>query len=213
MIDEVQREKRRNETHLEWQQRIDRLDDAGEGLIVPTLETMQHGDYREEFVTHVETNTKAQVRRNRQQSSLVLLWEREQIDDQQLLAAAEIARCVEMIERSVAVRGASLEARVDNAGAGRDVLVERLTLVRIERTYALWRERLPTPKRMVIDMLTGTTGLKAVARRYGRSLPVARNLMIDALNRWLDLRDRVWRSIDREDVEWAQKRVGGGWLL
>ncbi|MFX8813237.1 hypothetical protein ABTM61_20120, partial [Acinetobacter baumannii] len=70
----------------------------------------------------------------------------------------------EAIERAVSVKCASMEARVDHAGSARDILVERLAAVRREQTYSRWRQTLPSPKRLVLDMVLTPRSLVATAR-------------------------------------------------
>jgi len=111
------------------------------------------------------------------------------------------------------VRGASLEARVDNSGAGRDILIEQIGLVRIEMAYTRWRLQLPVPRRMFLDMVTSGQPLFRTARRYGMGWPRASRLLIKALDRWIDLREKMVREVDERDVENAHKRVGGGVIL
>lgn len=176
-------------------------------------EVAQHAPYDEGFVTHVETNTKAQTRRNRQQSSLILMRDNGTIDDDQYASAIEIAQVIEGIERAVSVRGASLEARVDNAGAGCDVLVERLSRVRLEMSYSEWRRSLPMPRRMILDMLIADRALKVTARTYGMGWPRAKGMLLRSLNYWPLVKDRVWARIDERDVEARYLRIGGGVVL
>lgn len=150
---------------------------------------------------------------NRRQSPITRMYEAGAINDEQLRAAEEIATVAEMIERTVSVRGASLEARVDNAGAGRDVLIESLARVRLEVAYSSWRDRLPTPKRMVLDMVITNRPLVATARVYGVPWRKARAALIHALDRWTDIKEHVWNRIDEEDVRSIYARIGCGSLM
>lgn len=150
---------------------------------------------------------------NRRQSPIARLYESGAIDDDQYNAAEEIATVAEMIERAVSVRGASLEARVDNSGAAKDKLVEHLVRVRLEVTYSRWRLRLPMPRRMVLDMLLTNQPLTATARSYRMPWRKARKMLIDAIDRWIDIKERVWSTVEAEDVEDVYRKVGGGTLL
>lgn len=150
---------------------------------------------------------------NRRQSPIGRLYESGAIDDDQHNAAEEIATVAEMIERAVSVRGASLEARVDNSGAGKDKLVEHLVRVRLEVTYSAWRLRLPMPRRMVLDMLLTNQPLTATARAYKVPWRKARKVLIDAIDRWIDIKERVWSSVEPDDVESVYRKLGGGTLL
>ena len=199
------------ETYREWQDRQTTAElirrRPGEPLIAP--ETAAHGDYADALVTHIETNTRAQTKRNRQQSALATMHERGAISPAQYEAARQIARIAESIERAVSMRGARLEPRVDFGGSGRDMLVERLSQVRLEMTYARWRERLPMPRRMVIDMVIGDRDLVATARVHNVPWREARRRLIAGLDMWLELRDQVWREIDADDTARAQRRLDG----
>ena len=202
------------ETHREWQDRVDTADMVrrrpGEPLM--PVEAEAHGDYADTLVTHVETNTRARTKRNRQQSALALMHERGTISPAQFEAAGQIARMAESIERAVSLRGARLEPRVDCGGSARDMLAERLSHVRMEMTYDRWRERLPMPRRMVIDMVIGDRELVATARAHNVPWREARRRLIAALEMWLELREAVWREINGDDAGRAYRRLGEGRL-
>lgn len=173
----------------------------------PTAETARHGDYNEEFVMHVETMTVTTATRNRQQSSLKLMHERGSLSAAQYVAALDIATVAERIERSVAVRGASLEARVDTFPGRRDVLFERLAHVRREAAYTKWRQRLPMPRRMVIDMVLADRDMKATARVYRMGWPRAQRLLRNALDTWIELAEEAIKQIDADDMMRAHARI------
>lgn len=178
---------------------------AGEPLI--PFEAEHHGDYAEDYVTHVETNTKAWTKRNRTSSALAVMHERGAITPAQFFAAEQIAMTAEAIERAVSVKGASLEARVDQSGSARDHSIERLAMVRREQTYTRWRLALPTPKRMVIDMVLSPRSLVATARVYRMPWRKARVLLVDALDRWIDIERRVAHEIDQEELDRVNRRL------
>jgi len=207
-------EKWPGETHREWQERLDIAHLVrrypGEPLIPAEAEA--HGDYVENLVTHVETNTRASTKRNRQQSALALMHERGAIAPAQYEAAGQIARIAESIERAVSLRGAKLEGRVDCDGSARDMLTERLSHVRLEMTYSRWRDRLPMPRRMVIDMVISDRDLVGTARVHNVPWREARRRLIAGLDLWLELRDAVWREVDDEDTARAYRRLGEGGL-
>lgn len=208
------RSKRRFETHFEHQNRLAEMTDFereyGEPIV--PAEWQQHGDFDDTFITHVETNTMAKTKRRRSANGLARLHENGHIDADQLAAAVEIAEVAEMIQRMVSVRGASLEARVDNSGSAKPMLEEYLARIRAERTYALWRQRLPRPKRMILDMLLVDRDLFATARVYRMGWPRARRLLIDALDRWNNLRDKIGDEIGEREAEAAYARLGEGRL-
>ncbi len=202
------------ETHREWQDRVDAATlirrHPGEPLMPAEAEA--HGDYVDSVVTHVETNTRTQTRRNRQQSALGLMHERGTISPAQFEAAGQIARIAENIARALSLRGSRLEPRVDFGGSARDLLTERLSHVRMEMTYNRWRERLPMPRRMVIDMVIGDRDLVGTARAHNVPWREARRRLIAALDLWLELRDAVWREVGGEDAALAYRRLGEGKL-
>ena len=150
---------------------------------------------------------------NSRQSPIDRMYESGQITIEQQNAATEISIVAEAIERDVNVRGASLEARVDNSGAGRDVLVETLGRVRLELTYSYWRQHLPMPRRMILDMVLTNRPLVATARAYGVPWRKARKWLIAALDRWIDFKERIWTRVDVEEVERAYRMLGAGILL
>lgn len=200
------------ETHREWQDRLDVANlvrrHPGEPLM--PVEVEAQGDYTDSVVTHVESNTRVATRRNRQQSALALMHERGAISVAQYDAAGQIARIAESIERAVSLRGSRLEARVDCGGSARDMLTERLSHVRLEMTYNRWRDRLPMPRRMVIDMVIGDRDLVGTARVHHVPWRQARCRLIAALDLWLELRDLVWREIDGDDLAQSYRRLGEG---
>jgi hypothetical protein len=178
---------------------------AGEPLI--PAEAEHHGDYTEDFITHVETNTKAWTKRNRMSSALAMMHERGAITPAQFFAAWQIAMTAELIQRAVSVKGASLEARVDQSGSARDHSIERLGHVRREQTYTRWRLTLPTPKRLVIDMVVSERPLVATARVYRVPWRKARDILIAALDRWIDIERRVADELDQEDLDRVNRRL------
>ncbi|WP_260928201.1 hypothetical protein [Novosphingobium sp. 9] len=178
----------------------------------PTPEQRQHAPYHRDEILHVETFTRAIVHRVRHVSSFRAMRDKEQISDDQYQAALEIAFVAEMIERNVSVRGASLEARVDHSGSARNALVERLGLIRAEKAYTDWRQTLPMPKRMVIDMVIEDVSLVSIARRYRVGWIKARKCLLAALDRWENIRAKTWKDVDERDVLWRYARLGDGEL-
>ncbi len=135
------------------------------------------------------------------------------IDADELAAAEEIAQVIEAIERSVSVRSGSLEARVDCSGSARDALVESLGRIRLEVTYREWREKIPVPRRMILDMLTTNVPYNRLAKRHRLHWRTARKRLISALRLWISLRADARRVVDREAVEDAYARLGEGVLV
>lgn len=213
--EEAWRSKRPNETDLEWRLRVEqeeqlRLRHSGP-LVTPEAE--QHAEYRDDFVLHIETFTLARTKRNMATSPFADLFFRGVIDKDQYGASVEIVAAAEIVMREAGMRGASYEARVDGSGSARDALVEHIAYVRLSVAYTKWRNRLPTPKRMILDMVLEPGSLKAKARKYKLGWPRARSLLIRALDNWIDVREIVAKDIDERDVEWAHKRIDASAIL
>jgi len=198
--------KKPQETHGQYQARVDSAaPDAPFPLLPP--EAGQHGKFDEEFIIHAETGTKAKALRRRAVSGIARMHGNGELTNDQFASSIEIGRVAEMIERAVSVRGASLEARVDNSSSSRDVLIERLYMVRIEATYTQWRTHLPMPRRMVLDMILTTQPLVAIARVHGVPWRLARKRLIASLDRWADIREKVWDRLDERDLAAAHYRI------
>lgn len=135
------------------------------------------------------------------------------ISDGEHLAACEIADVIEMIERQVGVRCASLEARVDYSGSARDQLLESIGRIRLEVAYRMWRRTLPKPPRLILDMITSTQSYVGIARAYRTPWRRARTMLISALRRWEEIREVVWHDVQRGHVEWIYERLGEGQLM
>lgn len=172
-------------------------------------EAERHGDYVEVTVV-AEDRSSATVKRNRMTNPMLTLYENGVITEEQFDASVEIARVAEEITRPIGMRSASLEARVDNSGSAKNLLIENLSRVQLEATYSRWRDRLPMPRRMVIDMIVEQRPLAATARIYRIGYRKARKHLINALDRWIDIRAKVFEIIDEKDVAAAQYRAGGG---
>lgn len=202
-IDEAWRKKRKDETDLQWRLRVMQeeqdLRDRDGPIITPEAE--QHGDYHDTFVMHTDSYTLARTKRNAAVSPIEFLHRRGAIDSNQLEAAEQIEIAHSIITRGISIRGANFEARVDNSGAGRDVLIEQLAIVRLEVTYSKWRRRVKQKPAMILAMLTGTRSLFEIARGHKTGWPRARQLLIDSLDAWLELRDKVARDITQDDVD------------
>lgn len=167
-----------------------------------------HADYQEATIIHAETFTRAKVHRIRQQSSLRKLMDDGQLTEDQYWAAQEIAHVAEKLQRGLGARCASLEARVDCSGSGRDGLVEKLGYVRAEATYTRWRTSIAIPRRMIVDMVLEDRSLFATARTYGVGWPRAKRLLSNALDHWINLMAVTRHNLDEADLERAQIKAG-----
>lgn len=187
-IDE--RRKRPGETHAQWQARIENFDLMNQVIDGPlvTPEAQTHGEYRLDFVMHIETYTLAYTQRNHRFGPFDDLLDRGTIDKDQYEAAMQIQMVSERIGRSVSVRGASLEARVDNSrGSSSLFLAERLIDVQLEIAFTRWRQRLPVPRSMILDMILMSGPLFRKARSYGIGWPKARKWLIRSLDNWIEI--------------------------
>lgn len=149
------------------------------------------------------------VTEGNRQSGIDRMHETGQISNEQHGAAMDICYIAESIERAVSVRSGNIEARVDCQSGNTSLLIESLGRVRLEMTYSRWRDRLPMPRRMVIDMVTNTQSLVNTARSYGVPWRKARGRLIDALDRWIDIREMIWNTIDEQDVASVHFKLGG----
>ena len=149
----------------------------------------------------------------RRQSPLARMYDRGEISDDQFQAYREIERISEVIKRGVDVRSASIEARVDNGRGDRDVLVESLALIRLERAFTVWRDKLPMPRQMILDVIETNRALAATARVYRKDEKTIRKWVKRALDSWADDKAAAWKNIDAEDVRDIYARLGCGDLL
>lgn len=197
------------ETHLQWVARVTQIEHAEatrtEPLVTP--EAQQHATYEPATVTDPNGGT-ARTLRNRQMSAIALMHERGHITEEQLHAAQQIADVAERIERSVSTRAHSLEPRVDQSGGARDPGIESLSRVRMERTYSAWRDRLPMPKRLVLDMVLADRAFTRIAQRHNVAPSRAKRLLVNALDNWIEIRAKVYKLIEQEDVDRAHEQLG-----
>jgi hypothetical protein len=140
-------------------------------------------------------------RQKHNQGALARLHESGGINDDQLAWSAEIAAVAERIEADVAVRTASLEAAVDRTPGYDSSIWEGLKAVRAQLAYTRWRDMLPTPKRIVLDMIVGEpVGYSVAAARHHVHKRKARRMLIAALDRWPGC------------CEWARREIDGAEL-
>jgi hypothetical protein len=161
-----------------------------------------------------ETNERiAVIPSRRRQSAVFRMVALGKLSLDDAASATEIAQIVEMIESPVSVRSASLEARVDQSGSARDAVVESLNRIRAERAYTEWRESLPHPRRMIIDMIVKDAGYVQLARAHKMNWRRARRALITALRAWPGFKMAAHRTIGEDDVHEAYNRLGEGTLL
>lgn len=139
------------------------------------------------------------------------MYETGQITIEQQSAWNEIITIYEAIASNVDVRSAAIKARVDGEGT-HDELIEGLARIRLERVYSEWRERLPVPRQMVLDMILSPRSLVATGRVFNVPWRKARARLIHALDDWSQLKEKTWRMIDEKDVTDIYARIGCGRL-
>lgn len=133
------------------------------------------------------------------QGALARLYMADDIDADQLACAAEIARVHGQIVREVVPARVSLEARVDRSRSGDGAFFEALGRVRAEIAYSRWRASLPRPG-VVLAMIAEDVGVSVAARRFKMRSATAKQLLIDALNRWPREMATARREIDAGDL-------------
>ncbi|WP_374648991.1 hypothetical protein [Rhizorhabdus sp.] len=125
------------------------------------------------------------------------------IDKEQLEWAAEIANVYRSIEADVGIRGGSIEARVDNDRRAGAAVAEGIRRVRLHHAYTLWRDEIPAPKQLVLDMLVGEqVGYTVAARRHRTNAKRAKRLLIEAIDRWPGCVKLAYRAVDEK--KWAE---------
>jgi hypothetical protein len=153
-----------------------------------------------------ETHAHAAITR---ENPLARLYMAGGIDAEQLASAVAIAEAAEKLGAEVAVRTASLEARVDSTRVGDGTFYEALGQVRREMAYRRWCKQVRGPLSAVLDMITGdAVGFTVVARRYRMHNRRAKQLLIDALDLWPQLLSEVRREIDPATLAAAQAGLG-----
>lgn len=198
--------KRKDETDLQWRSRVARHKETarqqGEDIVTP--QRLAKGDLKKGYTPD---QARARTYHTKPRSALQAMNRKGSLSDEQYQSALVIARVVERIERSAATSGAGMDERVDCMGSASDCLVEHLHEVRMERAYTEWRESLPTPRRMILDMITRDHRLKAIASRYSMGWPKAQRLLRNALDDWPEYFARQMRRIDQDDLDMAHWRI------
>jgi hypothetical protein len=129
------------------------------------------------------------------------------IDAEQLAASVDIATVLERIGSDVAVRTASLEARVDTTRRGDGGFYEQVLQVRHEMAYGRWRAQVRGPIAPVLEMIAADVPMTEVARRYRMHNRRAKQLLIDALNLWPQILGAVCKEIDRATLAAAHAGI------
>lgn len=139
------------------------------------------------------------------QGALAQLHANGVIDNEQLEWTAEISNVHRSIESDVRVSVASLEARVDQSRNNGAMAGESIRRIRLHLAYGYWRDMLPHPKQLVLDMIVGdAVGYTVAAKRYHVHNRKAKRLLIDAINRWPECVDRSYRRYSDDDIQQAR---------
>lgn len=130
------------------------------------------------------------------------------IDADQLQWACEIAAIAESIQRDVSVKCSSYEMKVDQTGSPNSVLAEGVMRVRREMAYSWWRDRIPHPRRAILDMLIGEMkSYSQIAAQWRMGKRRARKLLISAIDLWPVAMDYAETQVDREDLDRQHARL------
>jgi hypothetical protein len=136
-----------------------------------------------------------------QQGALARMFMVGDLTTDQLAWAVDIGETAELIERDVAVRIVAYEPRIDCQASGRDVLVEGIKRVHREIAYSWWRQRIPEPRRAILDMLTGEPkAFSTVARQHRMHKRRARRILIAAIDLWPEAMEHAQKSVDKADL-------------
>ena len=149
----------------------------------------------------------------RRQSPLGLMYERGELSEDQNRAYREIGMVSEAIKRGVDVRSASIEARVDCSRGDRDSLVESLGRIRLEVAFTAWRDALPMPRQMILDVIETDRTLAAAGRCYRKDFRTVRKRVVAALDLWTRQKKTAWAMISAEDVAAVYANIGCGALV
>lgn len=160
-----------------------------------------------EVANHAGTSETRFNHSRRRPNALLRAHARGDIDDDQLAYAEEIAAVAERIKRDVDVATASLESRVDVSRYNDGSIFEGLRRVRYEWAYTRWREALPAPKGLILDMITGDPlPYSSAARIHGIGHRLAKKRLASALDLW-PIHLRASLSIKSDDVERVMNRL------
>lgn len=137
------------------------------------------------------------------QGALARLYMSGAIDADQLASAEQIVRVHAQIVRDVVVATTSLETRIDAGRGGDGIFYEALGRVRAEIAYSAWRAALPKPG-VVLAMIADDVAVTTAAQRCGMRTAKAKQLLVDALDRWPGAMDMARRLVDAADLAAAQ---------
>ena len=175
---------------------------AHETVVEPTPEWFQHGD-AQSFTPELENGTVREIKtvRRKSESPWVRMLEAGTISPEIFAAAQSIAYVHERISRAGGLKSGSLQARVDQCKSSGELLIERLADVHDEIAYSAWRKGLPMPRAMFLDMVLSSEPLSTTAKKYRMGWRRARKLLINNLEKYLEIREKIGKAIKPEDLE------------
>lgn len=175
---------------------------AHEAVIEPTPEWFQHGD-AENYTPELPDGTVREIKtvRRKSQSPWLRMVEAGQIAPEIFAAAQSIAYVHERITRAGGLKSGTLQARVDQCKSSGELIIERLSDVHDEMAYSAWRNGLPMPRRMFLDMVLSDRPLSTTAKNYRMGWRRARKLLILQLEKYLEIREKIGRAIKPEDLQ------------
>ena len=181
---------------------------AHETVMEPTPEWFQHGD-SESFTPELPDGTVRELKtmRRKSQSPWRRMVEAGQIAPENFAAAQSIAYVHERITRAGGLKSGTLQARVDQCKSSGELIIERLGDVHDEMAYSAWRNGLPMPRQMFLDMVLSSHPLSVTAKKYRMGWRRARKLLITNLEKYLEIREKVGRAIKPEDLERQLRRL------
>ena len=183
---------------------------AAEELRLAAMNARVARDFGHKVNATPETAAKADVAGERQ-GALARLYRSGSLSLDQLSWAMEIAEEHRRIGADVEVKGASLDARVDQCRLGEEAFFESLGRVWRAMAYTRWRravvEELGAPIAAVLAIIVDDCGVAAAAQRWRMSLRRCRKLLIDALDLWVHELTQARDEVDGEDLDRAYARL------
>lgn len=135
------------------------------------------------------------------------------IDSEQLEWTAQISNVHRSIEADVAVKVASFEARVDQSSRS-GAVGERIHRVRMHHAYGIWREMIPAPKALVLDMIVGDAiGYTVAATRHRVHKRKSKRLLLEAIQRWPMCVAAAFSVVDQSAVDAMNDAVDPGRVI
>lgn len=195
-------------SRLERRWEAERTREAGKQIHDDLQARWSHKQGAPETLDRIEA-----IPRRQRQTPLLRMYKSGKVSVEELAAAEQICDVIEMIQRAVAPKTARLEARVDCEGAAKDVLVEGLRRIRLEHAYSIWRDKIPEPKHLILEMIQTNLPYTQQARKFGINWRTARKRLISSLQLWIAVLEDVHKNVSAKHVHEIYDKIGGGTLL